>query len=310
MNFATSLISYFTLSSLILITFGIAGYHNDDTTLLFVDKKFNATNISNTTWEGEAKGYISSAEPESSNIEYLIRLARVSAAVISYSKFATESREAKTPVMEVLWKIEAVSSVNLDTQLLYSSITSNLEKRNIQSIKDELIKLAKPESVSALVNDDYEKRFEKRQIKEALDSIEYRLSEDAYETASVHDVLLASSALLREVGELMEQAVSVQGQIMDKVLYIKAFSLFEATRAVMPASSFMYCDDEVSRMKIVKNGIDQLENKLKRVQESDQDLNNVNAGDFYELAGVAQQMGSRISIAQSCSMPLYVSQND
>lgn len=248
-----------------------------------------------------------SNEPRNNHVDNVIRMAKVSAALTNYRKFALASRQADSSVMEVFWKIEAVSSVGQQTQELYSSLKDHLKELNFRSVESELIELAEPKSISALANHDYENRNKKQEIEAKLNAIEYSVSVDANEVSSTRDIMLVSSALLWEVGELMEQAVSANGIILNEVSYQKAASLIEATKAVKLASNHPYCDREIATSSNVRNGVEALELKFK--ERTDKNLSLINADDVYAVADAAFQMGTENTYASSCSEMLYVSQS-
>lgn len=269
-----------------------------------IASEINKNSVEARLWRGEAKGYISQGKPLSNNIEFLIRLAQVSAAVDNYSKFVTQSTKAKTSVMTVFWKIEAASSLGLDTRAQYASIVPILKAKNIQLFEEELLQLATPESISALANKKYEKSDVEIEMQKSLTSIEYRLSDTAFETSSFQDVMYASSALLRKAGKMMEKAVSVEGRLLDKVLFEKARSLITSTRIVKP--SHCKLDNEIT--ETFRGSVAQLENKFQKINQKKSGFSEANAGDVYRLANSAFQMGKSSSSVSACATPMYLSQ--
>ncbi|MFK7733062.1 MAG: hypothetical protein AB8B48_15690 [Pseudomonadales bacterium] len=239
----------------------------------------DATTSNAKLWEGEAAGYISQQAPANSDVDFLISLGRVLAAIGRASHYDKEAGMSNPFTPEVL--------------AAYSAIDSFVSGKSSASLSLQplLSEVASPESFAIIVDDDRSKRMQQNAIQTQLTTLIGRVDSIITERfPSTKTSALAMSALHREAGELLVTGLSEDGQILNVSQYRDALRLMEA--------SFRLRVKKVSSCARGQQAIDQLKDRgplgdlLDRmIVMSESGRLNGNAGDVFSAAKMLETLG-------------------
>ena len=211
-------------------------------------KKVETGSVDKTPWSGDAQGYIASGDPATDDITFLVLAGQINAAIHGYRDAGQRLNDlarnnSATPEERDLAKAIAMSSVDNELQANYQLIEPVLIENKSNTFKDELADLAKDETISNLLDTAFEKDKERSAIKKTVGIILSRLQNSINAVnPSIHDVMLATSALLRDAGEAMQKGLSAKGDIIDRQQYEKGMSLIYSMRLISPENQVHYCD--------------------------------------------------------------------
>ncbi len=257
-------------------------------------KPTKAINVDKTPWKGEAQGHVSKGDPATDKVAYLVHVGRIQSALSSYRTAGQTVSRNSTPEEKELWKSVAVASVGPDIQSDYISIEPVLIKYKIPNFKQELMDLAKPETISSLLETDYKKREAQNAVQKTVSMLVSRLQTSIYNVnPSTQEVMLATSALIRTSGEAMQKGLSAKGDIMNRQEFQKGLSLIESVNYIRPKNKIHYCDKSRNINREYRDNVGELVDKLILYSGKGSETN---AGDVYALAKEIETTASSLPL--------------
>ena len=260
-------------------------------------QKVNTGSVDKTPWSGDAQGYIASGDPATDNVAFLVIAGRINAALHGYrdagQKLESLARNNKaTAETSDLAKSITTDSVNDELQASYQLIEPVLIKNKSKTFKDELADLAKPETIANLLDTAFEKDKERSAVNKTVEIILSRVQSSINAVnPSIHDVMLATSALLRDAGEAMQKGLSAKGDIIDQKQYEKGMSLIYSMRSISPEYQMHYCDKSRDTNREFKDKVRKLGDDLTSYTGKSSDAN---AGDVYAYAKEVEEIANAL----------------
>ena len=260
-------------------------------------EKIDTGSVDKTPWSGDAQGYVSSADPATDNVAFLVIAGRIQSALKAYREAGQRltslaQNNSATPELRELEKAIATDSVNAEIQSSYELIEPVLIKNKSKTFKDELTDLAKPETIANLLDTAFEKDKERSTVQKTVKVILSRLQTSINAVnPSIHEVMLATSALLRDAGEAMQKGLSAKGNIIDRQQYDKGMSLIYSMHSISPEYQVHYCDKSRDTNRDFKDKVRKLGDDLTSYTGKS---STANAGDVYAYAKEVEDIANSL----------------
>lgn len=255
-------------------------------------KQQQKENIDKTPWSGEAQGHISNGDPATGNTAFLVHAGRINAALNRYSNAGFMHSNAVDDEEKNLAKAIATHSVNAETQSSYQLIEPVLKNNKAKAFKDELADLAKEETLSKLLDMSAENKDARKAVDKTVRMLLSRLQTSINTLKpSIHEVMLAASAILREAGDAMQKGLSAKGSILDRQEYEIGSSLIYSTSSIHPENRITYCEKSSNAIRDNRNKLDNLLDDITVYRGKN---SKANAGDVYALAKEVEEMANSL----------------
>ncbi len=246
------------------------------------DAQAAPTSARATLWQGEAKGYVSQGNPTTDDVAFLVTLGRVQAAIGRVNSHDKEPGMTNPFTAEVLAGYAAIDP-----------FVTGKSNRNL-SLEPLLSQIAAPETFAILAGANRDQRQERNALTVKVRDLILRVDGVVTERfPSVRSSALAISALHREAGELLETALSADGQILDASKYRDALHLMEGSLRLQ-VNKVALCDRSRDAITQIKNRgpLGELLDRMVIIAESG--TLDANAGDVYEAAGRLAELGASL----------------
>lgn len=196
--------------------------------------------VSQQAWQGQSQGYLVETDPTKHDAAFMVSLGRVLAAIGRANHYEKEVGMSNPFTDEVLAEyalidpvVSGQSSISLSLQPLLSKVASN-------------------ESFAMIIDKTSSKRKQRNAIHENMKNLILRVDAIITERApSTKASALAMSAMFREAGELLRNALSSNGEIVNFTQYRDSIELMEAALRlrVRKVSSCPRSSDAIKQLK-------------------------------------------------------------
>ncbi len=233
-------------------------------------------------WQGESRGYVTQGDPTQNEVDLLVYLGHVHAAVGRANDHQKEDGMINPFTPKVMAEYAVIDP-----------IVAGLDRKDL-SLYPLLTQVASAETFATIVDPSREQRMERNAIHRQLVTLIGRLDSIVTELfPSTRSSALAMSALVREAGALLRTGLSADGQILNEAPYRDALRLMDAALRLRV--------NKVLSCRVSREAYDQLKHQgplgelLDRfIIVSDSGLVGANAGDAFAMAESLSALGASL----------------
>lgn len=230
-------------------------------------------------WEGDSRGHIAQSDPNQDEVDLLVYLGHVQAAIGRANEHRKEEGMINPFTPEVMAEYAVINP-----------IVEGLDRKDL-SLYPLLSEVASAQTFATIMDQSRDQRMAKNAIHRQLVTLIGRVDGIVTELfPSTQSSALAMSALVREAGELLRTGVSVDGQVLDEARYLDAVSLIDAALRLR-VKKFSACglSREASGQLEHTGPVGELLVRLNRISES-----GAVAGDAFDVAQDLADLGARL----------------